>query len=135
MKTLTLTSEFFQNECSKSFLKAIQGNTLLDVKNPYDPNYFIASYYKMFVCTNLYNWSDSGLIKHESITFKLDDSFSVDWACLLGQNIKVYSTDDVGGEYVTNMRQYDSIRYASNLKLDLSYLATLQGVIIEEAGE
>ncbi len=122
MKTLTLTSEFFQNECAESFCKAIQGNILLDVKNPYDPNYFIASSFKMFVCTNLYNWSDSGLIKHDSITFKLDDSFSVDFRSLF--------------DYERSC--FDSIvfnEFGEKPTLNLDYLAKLQGVEIKEAGE
>ena len=128
MKTLTLTSEFFQNEFAESFCKAIQGN--IDIESME----FVASKSdgRRFV---FYDDVDMRCVLAHGVAFKLDDSFSVDWACLLGQNIKVYSTDDVGGGYVTNMRQYDSIRYASNLKLALSYLATLQGVIIEEAGE
>jgi len=104
MKTLTLTSEFFQNEFAESFCKAILGNVPKETK---DADYlfigFDSRYKYPFYC--------SDLIQYEQLTFKLDDQFSVDWACLGDWHRRV------------------------NFELSVDYLATLQGVIIEEAGE
>jgi len=120
MKTLTLTSEFFQNECAESFCKAILGNVPKETENSdYLFIGFDSRYKYPFYC--------SDLIQYEQLTFNLDDQFSVDWACLaqvcfwafqLGHHIETYECKDFIG-----------------LELDLEWLATLQGVIIEEAGE
>ena len=108
MKTLTLTSEFFQNECAESFLKSLQGNTEENgncfcgySKRAFEP--FISN-------------CDGDIYTFNEITFKLDDSFSVDWACLHSHGY-CYSIN-LGGNV-----------------LNLDYLVTLQGVIIEEAEE
>jgi hypothetical protein len=107
-KTLTLNSEFFQNECAESFCKAILGN----LHQEYTQAYFVGySKFKGFFFTSEFvdRW-------FKEITFKLDDSFSVDWACLHSHGY-CYSIN-LGGNV-----------------LNLDYLVTLQGVIIEEAGE
>ena len=90
MKTLTLTSDFFKNECAESFCKAILGNV---PKETEDADYlfigFDSRYKYPFYC--------SDLIQYEQLTFKLNDSFSVDWACLYGLEISgVYYPQDGG---------------------------------------
>ena len=115
MKTLTLTSEFFQNECAESFCKAILGNINYPNKLKFmgyceNSKWFIL---KREQKIEGYIWSNP--MQLNSITFKLDDSFSVDWACLHSHGY-CYSIN-LGGNV-----------------LNLDYLATLQGVIIEEAG-
>lgn len=125
MKTLTLTSEFFQNECAESFCKAILGNHTLQagqfigVERP--ENKFVV---RNLDYTGYYDpWGE--------ITFKLDDSFSVDWACLLNHRQCINALGVV-------LRDNDfKVRAILNgmVELNLEYLATLQGVIIEEAGE
>ena len=111
MKTLTLTSEFFQNECAESFCKAILGNEMrLDEKfRGFDPEEDYTPYIVESPSEDIW-WSDS-------ITFKLDDQFSVDWACLYDFQIENRSLKGELGFY--------------EMELNLEYLATLQGVIIE----
>lgn len=109
-KTLTLTSEFFQNECSESFCKAILGNECID-DQPF-LGYNIKSSYCPFISIH----NKFGTIHdYSSVTFKLDDSFSVDWACLY---------------YCITIGTFEKM--IKDRELDLIYLATLQGVIIEE---
>lgn len=110
MKTLTLTSEFFQNECAESFCKAILGNNCVILKD-FD-SVFGGFLFGKFLCSN----SSFNCWNTKSVTFKLDDSFSVDWACLHSHGY-CYSIN-LGGNV-----------------LNLDYLVTLQGVIIEEAEE
>ena len=126
VKTLTLTSEFFQNECSESFCKAIQGN---ECKCYYGHVELIGFYAKRFTIGYLKTewgyYENSPTIEFvDSITFKLDDSFSVDLPCL--QNFGMLR------KHMGNLEisQIEIIRNDA-----LKYLATLQGVIIEEAGE
>ena len=116
MKTLTLTSEFFQNECAESFLKSLQGNTEENgncfcgySKRAFEP--FISN-------------CDGDIYTFNEITFKLDDSFSVDLPCL--QNYGMLR------KHMGNL-EISKIEVIRNDAL--KYLATLQGVIIEEAGE
>ena len=110
-KTLTLTSEFFQNECAESFCKAIQGN--MDTEGME----FVASKSdgRRFV---FYDDVDMRCVLAHGVTFQLDDSFSVDWTCLY---------------YCITIGTFEKM--IKDRELDLDYLATLQGVIIEEVGE
>ena len=75
MKTLTLTSEFFQNECSESFCKAILGN-----KGNHNEELigFKANFSEPFIMTDGYE-----ILEYTYVEFELNDSFSVDWACLI----------------------------------------------------
>ena len=113
MKTLTLTSEFFQNECAESFCKAILGNECID---GYTYCGFISEHF-VVVLTYI-------LEPAQRITFKLDDSFSVDWSYLAFMA-------QVGYEFTRLYSEGDYVKQ----ELHLDYLATLQGVIIEEVGE
>ena len=115
MKTLTLTSEFFQNECSESFCKAILGN-----KGNHKEELigFKANFSEPFIMTDGYE-----ILEYTYVEFELNDSFSVDWVCLIGQPL----TKLMNPSYDTNGDE--------TYELALDRLATLQGVIIEEAGE
>lgn len=118
MKTLTLTSEFFQNECAESFLKAILGNECID-DQPF-LGYNIKSSYCPFISIH----NKFGTIHdYSSVTFKLDDSFSVDWACLFAIQIN------------ERFRVCNMDKETSEISLNLDYLSTLQGVIIEESSK
>ena len=120
MKTLTLTSEFFQNEFAESFCCAILGNECID---GYTFCGFISEHF-VVVLTYI-------LEPAQKITFILDDSFSVDWACLLNHRQCINALGVV-------LRDNDfKVRAILNgmVELNLEYLATLQGVTIEEAGE
>lgn len=108
MKQLTLTSKFFKNECAESFLKAIQGN-LMDNGNTF------CGYSKRGFEPFISN-CDGDIVTHNSITFNLDDSFKVDWACL--ELIRGYT-------FPEDLREQH--------RLDLDYLSTLEGVEIKEA--
>ena len=111
MKQLTLTSEFFKNECAESFCKAILGNV---PKETEDADYlfigFDSRYKYPFYC--------SDLIQYEQLSFKLDDSFKVDWACL--ELIRGYT-------FPEDLREQH--------RLDLDYISTLEGVEIKEVEE
>lgn len=111
-KTLTLTSEFFQNECAESFCKAILGN-----KGNHNEELigFKANFSEPFIMTDGYE-----ILEYTDVEFELDDSFSVDWACL-----------EYEGELYEEFYSYD----VRTLKLNINHLVTLQGVTIEEAGE
>ncbi len=112
MKQLTLTSEFFKNECAESFCKAILGNV---PKETEDADYlfigFDSRYKYPFYC--------SDLIQYEQLSFKLDDSFEMDWACLI-DHPRLYHRN--------GLANYTRI-------LDLDYLSTLEGVEIKEVEE
>ena len=116
MKQLTLNSEFFKNECAKSFLKAILGNNIrIDLEDPYITieRIFLGFTRPIFVASSY----DADLYKMRSITFNLDDSFKVDNECI---PIKYYIMLLVNPK---NCNKYE---------LNLDYLFTLEGVEIKE---
>ncbi len=128
MKTLALTSEFFQNECSESFCKAILGNKSLDYGNL---SGFSREAREFVLDGDLHRGMYHPSYWYDEITFNLDDSFSVDWACLLGHRQCINALGVV-------LRDNDfKVRAILNgmVELNLEYLATLQGVEIKEAGE
>lgn len=111
MKHLTLNSEFFKNECAESFCKAILNNKLYDetIFRGFDPEDEITAF--VYELNQDLYWDDS-------ITFKLDDSFKVDWACL---------------EFIRGYTFPEDLR--EQHRLDLDYLSTLEGVEIKEVEE
>ncbi len=118
MKTLTLTSEFFKNECAESFLKAIQGQDCKYISNldgTFDCR-FISKYYENFLVVPTIG--NGNPLNPKAITFKLDDSFKVDWACL---------------EFIRGYTFPEDLR--EQHRLDLDYLSTLEGVEIKEVEE
>ena len=117
MTKITLDSRVFQHSWASALCKALQGNELLDERNPHDPNTFVGAVgmgmLTRFVCTQWYEYRESNLDKKDSITFNLE-GLEIDWGIL---EHKIPTTHAEGLESV--------------LRLDLEWLSEQEGITIE----